>query len=357
MRIALHVEYYPEYIRHFYHNVVPDHVEFSFDALRDRLVDDYFSTWGSYYKHLKAMGHDVFLIVSNNYNLQQKWIDEQGCTLTVNRDAQREVVLLQIKNFEPDVYCVSSIFHYFNPEYFQTVKELVPRIFCWISCQYPQNLYFDKDVCYLSCFKHYVQQFKEQGLKAEYLKVAFNKDILEKIHHGHDSTRSSVGFIGSLRRKSHGKRIDMLEYLLEHAIDCKIWGDAIAESESTVIKKIAKGPLWGRNYFKILSQLGISLNFHTACTAGCGLNIRNYESTGCGALLMAEDTPILREEFIPGKEVIAYTDKEDLLEKVRHYLNNPDEAHAIALNGQRKTFELHNYEVRAKELIQIFEKH
>jgi spore maturation protein CgeB len=46
--------------------------------------------------------------------------------------------------------------------------------------------------------------------------------------------------------------------------------------------------------------------------------MRLYEATGAGALLLTDDGTNLPELFEPGREVVVYSDAEDLVDTARH---------------------------------------
>ena len=86
-------------------------------------------------------------------------------------------------------------------------------------------------------------------------------------------------------------------------------------------------------------------------------NMRLYEATGVGSLLVTDAKQNLAELFEPGREVVAYCDADDLVEQARHYLAHEDERRAIAAAGQARTLRDHTYAVRMRELAPMLEEH
>ena len=84
-----------------------------------------------------------------------------------------------------------------------------------------------------------------------------------------------------------------------------------------------------------------------------GLNCRAFELAGCGAFQMCTWKPVLAEHFQPGVEIESFATIEELLEKIRHYLRNPDEAAAIAQRGQTRAHRDHTYTRRLTEIFRI----
>jgi spore maturation protein CgeB len=65
----------------------------------------------------------------------------------------------------------------------------------------------------------------------------------------------------------------------------------------------------------------------------------------------------LHELFEVGKEIVAYSSKEEAAELINYYLDHPDEAAAIARAGQARTLRDHTYKRRMEELVPILERH
>lgn len=84
-----------------------------------------------------------------------------------------------------------------------------------------------------------------------------------------------------------------------------------------------------------------------------GLNCRAFELAGCGAFQVCTSKPVLAEHFQLGVEIESFATIEELLEKIRHYLRNPDEAAAIAQRGQTRAHRDHTYTRRLTEIFRI----
>jgi spore maturation protein CgeB len=105
--------------------------------------------------------------------------------------------------------------------------------------------------------------------------------------------------------------------------------------------------------YRLLRDARISLNRHIAEAEGHANNMRLYEATGVGSMLLTDEGSNLSELFEPGREVVTYAGVDDLIEKARHYLAHEDERLTIAQAGQARTLRDHTYEVRMGELAQI----
>lgn len=83
------------------------------------------------------------------------------------------------------------------------------------------------------------------------------------------------------------------------------------------------------------------------------MNCRAFEIAGCGGFQLMSSAPVIAEHFEPGVELVTFDSVEDLLEKIRHYLDNPQQAAEIALRGQQRAHREHTYEIRLGEILRI----
>jgi len=107
---------------------------------------------------------------------------------------------------------------------------------------------------------------------------------------------------------------------------------------------------------KVFSQSRLSLGFATAGDSHLSerrlrhLRLREFEAPMSGALYLTEDQPELHEYFEPGKEVLTYTDRLDLLETARYYLAHQEQSERIRGAGWRRALHEHTWQHRFREL-------
>ena len=115
-------------------------------------------------------------------------------------------------------------------------------------------------------------------------------------------------------------------------------------------------PVFGRDVLRLNASAKIILNAHVDSANGLAGNIRMFEVTAMGALLMTDASPNVAGLFQPGSEIVTYEHAADAVDKLRYYLSRPEELTAIANAGQQRTFRCHNSRVRAGEVLGIFEE-
>ena len=95
--------------------------------------------------------------------------------------------------------------------------------------------------------------------------------------------------------------------------------------------------------YRVLARARIVVNRHGPVAKGYANNMRLFEATGTGAMLVTEAAPNLSEYFEVGREVVTYDGPDDLMDKLSHYLEHDDERRAIAAAGQARTLRDHTY--------------
>jgi spore maturation protein CgeB len=109
--------------------------------------------------------------------------------------------------------------------------------------------------------------------------------------------------------------------------------------------------------YQVLGQSKISINIHIDAAGDHANNMRLYESTGMGSLLITDSKKNLKDLFSVGSEVIAYNTVDQLCAAVEYYLVHEKEREAIALAGQKRTLREHCYGDRMNELAGFFKNY
>ena len=153
----------------------------------------------------------------------------------------------------------------------------------------------------------------------------------------------------------HGAGRRVLERASNEA-GLEVWGyGAGALPKDSPIRSRYRGEAWGLAMYEVLAHSRIALNRHIDLADGYANNMRLYEATGVGALLVTEAGRNLPELFEPEREVVTYRDEDELLERLRHYADHDDERRSIAAAGQARTLSEHTYANRMAELAAMLE--
>jgi hypothetical protein len=141
-----------------------------------------------------------------------------------------------------------------------------------------------------------------------------------------------VGFIGDYERE----RSDSLLMLAANGIPVRIWGpnwDRFGPSHPNL--RIEGKSVWSRDYAKAICAFDINLGFLRKVSRDLQTT-RSIEIPACGGFMLAERTGEHLDLFVEGKEAAFFETPRELLEKVRHYLDHPEERMSIAKAGRER---------------------
>lgn len=337
------------------------------------LLSQFFGTGDFYSRHLRELGWQADDLVVNATPLQTAWANEQGVSysrlaLAVPQRLLRlpvigpwlsslpglvEIAVAQIIAHKPDVlYCQDLWF--LPPAVMARLRPHVGLIVGQIASPLPPLAYLRSFDLITTSFPHLVPRLRAMGIASEYFRIAFDPSVLTSL--GNVPKDVDVSFVGGISRH-HGKALPMLEYLAEHT-PMEFFGyGAGGLPASSPIRRKHRGEVWGLDMYRALARSRITLNRHINVAENNANNMRLYEATGVGTLLITDHKDNLGELFEVGREVVSYTSPEDAAEKIRYYLAHPDEAAAIARAGQARTLREHTYRDRMVELNGILKNH
>ncbi len=84
-----------------------------------------------------------------------------------------------------------------------------------------------------------------------------------------------------------------------------------------------------------------------------GIPLRCIDIMGAGGFLLSNYQPELAEYFEDGVEMVMYSSRTDLLDKVHYYLNHDDERIEIAKRGKKKIEEEFSYDIVLEKMFDI----
>jgi spore maturation protein CgeB len=215
----------------------------------------------------------------------------------------------------------------------------------------------------LTSFPYYVDRYRAIGVATEYFQIGFNDHVLELLRaegvdpDAHAERPHPVVFFGGMSDPQHLPRIPILEDVARE-FPLEFWGYGVESLPSeSPLRATYKGEAWGLDLYRTLARSEIVINIHGPVAAGYANNMRLYEATGCGALLITESAPNLGDLFEVGQEVVSYDGPDDLMDKLRHYLEHGDERLAMAAAGQHRTMRDHGYRKLMGRLADLIEAH
>lgn len=162
----------------------------------------------------------------------------------------------------------------------------------------------------------------------------------------YDVDVSFVGNMDALKYREHSRRAIFLEEL----------GKRLAKEEISY-RFVDSVSLDFAEQRAIIQKSRINLNYGCGADRGdirsWGLPERCYGVPACGGFLLSEERAHANDDFTLGSEIVLFSDMEDCLAQIRHFLNNPVERRIIAENAYRRVIRDHTYQNRATRLVEI----
>jgi hypothetical protein len=383
---------YPEYLGWLYARY-PGLEDSSYDEQMRTRMDHCFAAADFYSANLRRLGHEAYDVHFNNEHLQGQWAREnlaeaksglrrswglgralRALMMAARRTPLRrlaplvppsirslgrheawlsEILAAQIKKIEPDVL-LNQAMDGISSSFLREMKPYVRLLVGQIASPLPPDPDFRGYDLVISSLPNFVEYFRALGLVSEYHRLGFEPRVLEHLQPGERTT--PVSFVGSVS-PWHTGRLELLERLCSQ-FDIQIWGTgAEVLGIGSAIRHRHMGPAWGIEMYQVLRDSKITINQHIDISGAYANNMRLYEATGVGTLLVTDHKQNLAELFAPGEEVVAYRTPEECAELVSYYLEHEEERERIARAGQERTLREHTYYQRMQELANIVGKY
>jgi spore maturation protein CgeB len=372
MRIVLVDTYYKRFLTKHY----ADHPSLdseSYETQWKSLIGARFGTSDFYSKHLNDLGCEAYDLIANCAPLQSAWLKENGLdssnlNFAVPHRFYRlpmiggalaalpgfiDVVAKQVRSLKPDVlYCHDLSF--FPKSALKELRRHARLIVGQIAYHLPPRSFVQGYDLILTSFPHFVPRIAASGVSSEYFRLGFDPRVASVFA---DVSRDiDVSFVGALGR-SHRNAIPLLERLArETPIRIFGYGAEDLPANSPILQRYEK-EVWGLEMYGVLARSKITINRHIGIAQNYANNMRLYEATGMGALLLTDNKDNLRDLFEPGLEVVTYSSPGDAVEKINNLLRHPAELAEIAAAGMARTLREHTYQARMKELLDILSRH
>jgi spore maturation protein CgeB len=102
----------------------------------------------------------------------------------------------------------------------------------------------------------------------------------------------------------------------------------------------------------VFKSSAINLNI-TLRSIQRGIPLRSMDILGCEGFLLTNYQEDYLRFFSPGEEFVYYQSRQDLMDKIKYYLEHEDDRKEIARKGYAKVHSEHTYEQRIDEMLNI----
>jgi spore maturation protein CgeB len=322
------------------------------------LMNQCFGTSNFYSSNLYKLGHEAEDVVANCEPLQFQWAVENGLSLLSLISVRSKLWLLkvleaQIEKTRPDILYILNV-GFIDGSLLREMRRKVGLIVGQVACPLVPGIDFNAYDLILSCLPSYVDMFIGMGIPSQYFRFGFEPTVLERL--GQTKSSFSAVFIGSYDGSHHSGNQLLEQIAREAPVD--FWGFGVESlTPESPIRYHYNGEAWGIDMYRILAQSKIAINRHVDIAGRYAANVRLFEATGVGTLLVTDDKDNLNQLFKVGQEVVSCSSPKQCIEQVKYYLEHENERLAIARAGQQHTLREHTYQHRMEELVEIIQRY
>lgn len=272
---------------------------------------DSFGIVKSNYEALQDLGHDVNLHLlpwEFKEGMEQLWIMTSKLSISDQyRDIMREKGIKSVmfglsdpNLFDPnrikncDVYCTSDL-----KLYERLKKSIVNILYFPVSCD---SKYHECMVC--------------------------DRDL-------------DLVFMGTGKHPFVPDRIQNVNKLRWFGYKVSVFGNAWPKHEDN------KKRIHGDNMLRIMRRTKLCLDLTNSNTS---LSRRIFENSCCGIPVLTHDREDIRKLFNPDKEILLYTDFDDMVSKIKYWGNNPKLVE-IGMNARIRCLKDHDVKIRIANLL------
>ena len=330
-----------------------------------RVLEFGFGTSGAIYEEMSRCGWDVHVSIANSAALQGMWIDENqpwmnkgslprvrnmrgSSRLHLPGVSWQDVLIRQVRVIQPDIVFTLDP-NWLRVHQRRKIKSFGPLLVAQSAVPLGLNTTKDFDA-YISSLPRNVELARNNGTISYYLPHAFwHRDTDRWLPEFRDI---EVLFYGSVSSR-HASTLELLQELSAKHIPVAaycVWPEDLPVPANVTLHK----PVWGPNLRATIARSKIVINRHMDYAYPYSNNMRMFEATGLGALLVTESSVNLDELFEPGVECIAYQNFGEAASVVEDLLKDEKRLENIASAGKRRTLSSHQYKHRTQELDGIF---
>lgn len=322
----------------------------------------------SYNYFLKKLGYSSNLIIANNpyhYHKNVSYLDQIhwsnayyysrlfSNSKNLLRFSPLHINLLSfIEKNKPDLIFAQDI-NLFPPVYSKILRKMGIKLLGEIASPLPPDKFLLNFDHIISSLPNIVQYASKIGVDSTFHQLGFDHRIIERLSPAKKAV--DIVFVGSFTSQ-HTNVLPILVNFSNNFSSFKIFGNV---STSLLRKfnllKNYEGEVWGKVMFEVISKAKIVLNRHSAISESYANNMRMFEVTGVGSLLLTEKKKNLPYYF-PGDDLIsAYDGPQDALDKADKLLLDEKQLNLMSSNSQDYTLNNHTYEKLTLKLKQIFD--
>jgi hypothetical protein len=300
-----------------------------------------------YSRGMSQAGWRAHDIVANHAPLQAAWARENGFAGDL-----AAILVEQVRRLRPDVVYLQDL-SLASAELLARLRRHTRLLVGQIASALPPGVHLAGLDLVVSSFPHFVENFRQAGLSAFYQPLAFEPRILGGL--GPRQPTLPFTFVGGISAQHAAGTQLLAEVAAMTPLQLRGYGAELLPADSLLAQRHG-GEAWGQEMFRTLHASRITLNRHVDSAGRFANNMRLFEATGCGALLVTDYKDNLDILFSVGDELLAYRSAHECADIVSYLLAHPDEAEGMARAGQARTLREHTYTQRMAQTAELLER-
>jgi len=361
--------YYPAFLRSVNYD---KNLKQSYSTLKEHLMSLSFGTSDAYSCGLKKLGWDAEEVIPNCFALQNAWGQEHSYKIWKSLDqvppsyiaripilrqtwskmpTLHKMLRRQITNLNPDVVYFQDL-NFASPGLLTELRREGRLVVGQIASPLPPASRLKNFDLILSSLPNQIEQISSHGIKSEFLPIAFDERVLDRIQ-VEPERDISISFVGGIS-KFHNTTIPLLQAVEKTVPELEIFGygaEHLLDTPSLYTRH--RGERWGKDMYGVLFRSRATLNRHISISGEYANNMRLFEATGAGTLLITDQKRNLSDYFNIGEEVLVYSTNDEAADIAKWAENNRDKAAEIATKGQERTLNDHTYNKCMEKLNKI----
>lgn len=253
-----------------------------------------------------------------------------------------------IQTYNPDIILLISAF--FLPDTIYHVLQKIKNkisIVGWVGDAFNHTVEHKALTCnHLYCTDSYFVDYARKEYNwnhVAYLPLAYNPHIFSHSVSQAFSERTGVYFVGNPALD----RLELLKCITTpvHLVGSK-WKKHSLKQHIIHGKNISI-----HSVSKIYQQCRGVINIKQEVNVINGLNMRSFEATACGALMIHDNVADIKKHFVPNEEILVYNNVEELNDLLQNINKNPQSFYEIAQRGMQRTLLEHSYKHRMAHVL------
>lgn len=364
--------YYPGFLRTVSREFTSENC--SYERRSRAVMSRRFGTSDAYSVNLQRYGWAATEVVPNCFELQSTWARENHVSLWRVLDrvppsylsrlpvagslwghlpTLQRILTKQIEKFDPRVVYFQDL-NVASDALLKSLRRQGRLVVGQIASPLPPVRRLKMYDLILSSLPNQVAEISGHGVASEFLPIAFDRRVVDEFSATWDRD-IPLSFVGGIS-PHHGTTIPLLRTIAKKCPELEIYGyGAQSLVDDPNLQARHQGECWAIDMYRVLRRSRVTINRHINVAGDYANNMRLFEATGVGSLLITDKKINLGDYFQVGSEVLAYDSAEEAAELARWALDHPEQAEAIAKAGQARTLTEHTYDRCMERLVSILE--